>query len=119
MALWQIKGNEVVDGQGRLIFRGVDADTCMKYIDDNWVVDQTPAGTPLTRSILSKAFDRVADKTNWKNPIRATIRCATMDEIDTIGKAITFYTGSVMVFLAKADGTVAIHADGYYKTCGA
>ncbi len=65
---------------------------------------------------LRGAFDRVQDKTNWKNPIDAVI--LTKDQ-DITRAAIIHYTGSAPSF-GRIDGNnLRVLAAGYYIAIGA
>lgn len=70
---------------------------------------------------LRKAFDKVAPKDNWKNPIN-TIVDGTED-VSLILSAIQFMTGSTgfVTLVSRQDGQLAyrIEAAGYYATIGA
>lgn len=93
---------------------------------DDQVVDQV-LGQPVTRRELCAAFDRVADKANWKMPVDAIVEIATHAELATIRQAVIFFTGSVPTFKPVAiirtlDGSVCryrVVADGYYRAVGA
>lgn len=50
------------------------------------------AGKPVTRAMLSPLFDLVADPTNWKNPIRATVRLNS-HQLMLMKVAVCFYAG--------------------------
>lgn len=78
----------------------------------------------VTRGELSKAFDRVADKSNWKKPIDATVNL-TDSEREIVAKAVTFFTGNVAKFeKVRAKGSqpfagYRVTAPGYYRMIGA
>jgi hypothetical protein len=79
-------------------------------------IDRSPWGE-FTVADLRKAFDVVADKANWKDAIRATVRA---DQLAITCAAVVFFTGSTPVVLnAMIPGTVKIEAAGYYAACGA
>lgn len=67
-------------------------------------------------STLQEAFTKVADKENWKNPIRTV--CRTQDKAK-VAEAITFFTGSVAEFEDLSNGWTAVKAEGYYNAIGA
>jgi len=75
-------------------------------------------GHGVTRAQLSKVFDKVADKANWKNPINATAYLSD-EEKEMLAKAITFFTGSVAKFerRGKRNGQSRYHvyADGIHQ----
>jgi hypothetical protein len=81
-------------------------------------------GRDVTRGQLSVAFDAVADKANWKNPIDATV---DLDDYTKamVAEAIVFFTGSVAKFTRKGGtttdgiGRYRVRAAGYYRTIGA
>jgi len=77
-------------------------------------------GRDVTRAQLAAWFQRVEDKTNWKNPIDATVTVA--DDFDLIGiyTAIEFFTGSkASACHFSGRNTYRFEARGYYLTCGA
>jgi hypothetical protein len=79
------------------------------------------AGEPVTRGDLSDAFDHVADKSNWKLPVRATIDTRKVS-LEMVKEAVVFFTGSVPTFSQLGrDGQpfFQVRAAGYYATCGA
>jgi len=67
-------------------------------------------------------FNLVADKSNWKNPINATVDPKVLLEMGAtkadLGKAITFYTGSVAT-IGREGKVLRVKADGYYIAIGA
>ncbi len=71
---------------------------------------------------LRKAFDMVCDRTNWKNPIRATIEAS---DFSLVSAAVEFFTASILVvdeYVTDGDSGITaltVHADGYYVACGA
>jgi hypothetical protein len=74
-------------------------------------------------SALSAAFDAVADKANWKNPIGPVeVLCS---DLPTIIKAVEFYAGSPVRAHGESyegpDGfyRIRITAPGYYACVGA
>lgn len=73
-----------------------------------------------TETELSAAFDRVANKVNWKLPVKALLPSITSaKEKAKIAFAITFYTGSVATFGKAPTGHLLVTAPGYYATIGA
>lgn len=82
-------------------------------------------GRDVTRGELSTAFDLVADRSNWKNPISALVNL-TDSERDMVAGAVVFFTGSVASFEAISHGTMQhgltryrVRAAGYYRAIGA
>ena len=74
-------------------------------------------GRDVTRGALKAAFDRVADATNWKNPIRKVI-CE--EQLELTAYAVEFFTGSkLMVKQDLGFGRVLVEAVGYYAAVGA
>lgn len=78
-------------------------------------------GEPVTRGMLSAAFNKVADKDNWKNPIDFVVHGSELccKDLFLIAGGIEFFTGSDTYFDAEKDGYVRIKAPGYYATVGA
>src|SRR5262245_44728559 len=81
-------------------------------------------GRKVTRGELRDAFDRVADKANWKNPVDAVIDISGDAEMAMIREAVIFFTGSVPKFAprkgAKLPGCrYRVTARGYYLAVGA
>lgn len=80
-------------------------------------------GRDVTRAEMSKAFDRVANTVNWKNPINATVTVESDAELLTIREAVIFFTGSVPTISVETfkNGRVVyrVKALGYYAVCGA
>lgn len=80
----------------------------------------------ITRRELSTAFDIVAPKDHWKNPIDATIE-VDFNTADLIREAVVFFTGSVPTFevietvkdRGDGKGKYRVTAAGYYNTIGA
>ena len=65
---------------------------------------------------LKKAFTKVQNKKNWKNPIEAII--LTCDVPITV-KAIAFFAGSRTEVVKMSNGQSKIIAPGYYLSIGA
>jgi hypothetical protein len=84
------------------------------------MANQNPeTGTPWSRAELLEAFDMVADKKAWKNPIdRLVTREWFAYNGNRLREAIIFYTGSVPMFTPADDLHIRVEADGYYKTIG-
>lgn len=88
-------------------------------------------GRNVTRATLREAFDRVADKTNWKNPIDAEVVIESGDyEMETIREAVVFFAGCRPSFTfvrvvrrigANDSGSnlYRVRAAGYYVAVGA
>jgi hypothetical protein len=97
----------------------------MTTLENNFsktVVD-TVMGKPVTQGELSAAFDKVANKANWKNAINAVVDVNDF-EMAMIAKAVTFFTGSVAKFKPRIGAPLPkcryrVTAAGYYKTIGA
>src|SRR5262245_2846710 len=96
-----------------------------KLIEElNTLVVATVMGKPVTRGELSTAFDRVAAKGNWKNPINTVVEIANDFDMAVIKEAVIFFTGSVPEFHARGGGKLPgchyrVTAKGYYLTIGA
>lgn len=81
-------------------------------------------GQDRVRGDLSRAFNSVADKSNWKNPINIVVDLDDHTK-QLVAEAVTFYTGSVATF-ARLTGTTTggvaryrVQAVGYYEAIGA
>lgn len=73
-----------------------------------------------TEAELSAAFSRVANKENWKLPIKSLLPSITSHkERAKIAYAIKFYTGSVATFGKAPTGHLLVTAPGYYAAVGA
>ena len=68
---------------------------------------------------LHEAFELVQNRENWKAPIDATVTAATKRERDVIGRAVTFFTGSVAQFELVGFNRFRVRAAGYYAAVGA
>jgi len=70
-------------------------------------------------------FKLVEDKTNWKNPINSMVDPQSLRELGAtktdLGKAITFYTGSVATIGRDPQNPrmLRVRAIGYYAAIGA
>jgi hypothetical protein len=81
-------------------------------------------GRIVTRGELSKAFDAVANKANWKLPINASV---DLDEFTKamVAEAVVFFTGSKAKFKRLTGTTTGgigryrVTAAGYYAAIGA
>lgn len=76
-------------------------------------------GIQVKRKALADAFNRVAPKENWKNPIKVEVRVDNDFDLLLIHKAIEFFTGSKSKAVALGRNRYRIEAAGYYLTCGA
>lgn len=76
------------------------------------------SGATRKQSELLAAFNLVANKDHWKNPITTTLLQREVDE-KLLTDAIIHFTGSVPTFSSMAGGRVLIKANGYYLTIGA
>lgn len=93
---------------------------------DAQVVDRI-MGRDVTRADLSAAFNRVADRSNWKLPIVTEISISSDFEMETIRRAVEFFTASratftpVRVLRACVPGVMLyrVEAAGYYAAVGA
>lgn len=72
-------------------------------------------GATRMQSELTAAFNLVADKANWKNPVDALIDPA---QREIVSDAVVHFTGSVPTFSPAGD-KLRVKADGYYLTIGA
>lgn len=67
-------------------------------------------------------FNLVAPKANWKNCINALVSPDELKKLGAtktdLGKAVTFYTGSVATIKWER-GQLRVMAAGYYATIGA
>jgi len=72
-----------------------------------------------TQEQLLAAFNKVANKTNWKLPIDKKVSLSSVDEVDLVVEAIIHFTGSVPSY-DQLDGDVYhFQAQGYYIAIGA
>jgi len=62
---------------------------------------------------LRKAFDRVADPRDWRNPIDTEIYVETREEVELIKEAITFFTATVPTADGWLGGKVRFKSEGY------
>jgi hypothetical protein len=78
-------------------------------------------GTIYSRAELTDAFNRVEDKTNWKNPIDTIITVGKNvdDELHVIGESVVFFTGCRPTYTKLTATTCRVKAAGYYATIGA
>ena len=69
---------------------------------------------------LRPAFDAVADKAHWKNPINARIANHPLVR-QLVAEAITFYAGGGATFEVDPsdDSKLIVRAPGYYVRIGA
>ena len=76
-------------------------------------------GTKWTRDELTAAFNMVADKTNWKLPIRARIERADFERCNA---AAIFFAGSPLTlvrWVGPNRSMVRVTGSGYYICIGA
>jgi hypothetical protein len=98
--------------------------------DFSKMVVATIDGRPVTQGELSTAFDWVADRSNWKNPIDCVV-VLSFRQMALVREAVPFFTGGPVV-ITPAQGTmsateytrsdsraVRVEADGYYRCVGA
>ncbi len=81
-------------------------------------------GRDVTRGELSAAFDRVANRSNWKGEIDAIVDVGGDVDVETIRAAVAFFTGSKATFAPMIGGTLPgcryhVRAAGYYAAVGA
>jgi hypothetical protein len=73
--------------------------------------------TKYSREELKAAFELVENKTNWKLPIDRTI---DSKDVEVVGKAIPYFTGSIAHFTPiMGTDKVRVQASGYYSAVGA
>lgn len=76
------------------------------------------SGVTRMQSELTKAFDLVANKENWKLPVKAVLLTETSPDIMAIRDAVIHFTGSVPTF-TFGKTKVLVKATGYYEAIGA
>lgn len=87
------------------------------------VVDRID-GRDVTRAELKLAFDAVADKANWKNPIDKVVDLDPFT-MQMVRQAVIFFAGCVPTFEPLTGSTTSgmrkyrVKADGYYIAVGA
>ncbi len=65
-----------------------------------------------TQQQLKAAFEKVEDPANWKNPINASVKQA---DLAITMLAVEFFTATkVEIVQLMSNGSVVIHAPGYY-----
>lgn len=67
-----------------------------------------------TQEQLHAAFTLVQNKTNWKNPINATIENPGEEQVACIEEAVIHFTGSIASVNALKNGKIRVRAEGYY-----
>lgn len=72
-----------------------------------------------SRAELRKAFERVQDKTNWKNPIDVTLPYLKPSERSLIHAAVVFFAGCEPTFEVLNTRQHRVRAVGYYAAVGA
>jgi hypothetical protein len=82
-------------------------------------VVETIDGRSITRAELRAAFDRVADRSHWKNPIASSVVIHSEFEREVIRRAVVFFTGSVPTFEHVAGPFFICRAAGYFAAVGA
>jgi len=76
-------------------------------------------GYEFTVGELRDAFEKVADRENWKMPVKAFASLRTDRERKRMREAVMFMTGSVPT-ITRTRGTIhKVVADGYYAAIGA
>lgn len=85
-----------------------------------WIVKDRP----VTKGELTKAFNQVANKANWKLPISAMVEVSSdkdeaAEQLAVLEAAVQFFTGSTPTFKTLRSGNVAVNAPGYYAVVGA
>jgi hypothetical protein len=76
-------------------------------------------GRDVTRGDLSVAFSRVENKENWKLPIDTRIEIQTDFDMESIRRAVVFFTASEPTFEPLGKHRYRVRAAGYYAVCGA
>jgi hypothetical protein len=72
-----------------------------------------------TQEQLKEAFNEIAPKPNWKNPINRTIFTPGKAKKALLEAACIHFTGSVLTFGPSGTASrVRVKAAGYYKTIG-
>ena len=69
-----------------------------------------------TEAELGAAFSLVANKENWKMPIRAMV---IKEKAEVVGYAVPWFTGGPATITPTHYGTVLVTAAGYYACVGA
>jgi hypothetical protein len=69
-----------------------------------------------TRGELKEAFNKVANKENWKLPIDAIIH---ESEMEIVEEAVIFFTGSIPSLFDAPEDKVRVVSKGYYFEIGA
>lgn len=62
-----------------------------------------------------QSFQTVADPSDWRKPIRATVSALNKSELKTLREAVTFFTGSEIDVQILKSGKYKITGDGYNK----
>jgi hypothetical protein len=75
-------------------------------------------GRDVTQGELAAAFDWVADKAHWKNPIDCVVALSPR-QVALVREAVPFFTGSKARVEVIDEGVVRIRAAGYFATIGA
>lgn len=75
-------------------------------------------GRDVTRRELSAAFDWVADRSNWKNPIDCTV-ALTDRQAALVAEAVVFFAGCRPTIKRIDETIVRVQAVGYYAAVGA
>ena len=68
-----------------------------------------------TQEELKEAFDKVANKNDWKNPIN---RWIPKSDLEATEIAVIHFTGSIVHVLDEKEKKVKIRADGYHHAIG-
>jgi len=84
----------------------------------------TVLGERVTWGQLHDAFDRVADRTNWKNPIAADFTTSTdantsAFEVELMHAAVEFFAGCRPTIRHMGNFRFRCEAVGYYAAVGA
>lgn len=72
-----------------------------------------------TQKQLKAYFNAVADKSNWKNPINATVTLKTRRDVTGTVQAVIFFAGCVPSITKIRRGLYRVTAAGYYLSIGA
>lgn len=74
--------------------------------------------TRFTREQMKEAFDMVADRNHWKNPIKRIVKIEPR-MIPIIEDAVMYFTGSEAEITKLHSGFYRVEAVGYYSAIGA
>jgi hypothetical protein len=92
------------------------SDYPMNIDEESTVAVVLIGGLPVTRKMLVDAFEKVEDKTDWKNPVDSRVGLATEWHKKLMLVAVEFFTGTKPNLEPLGNGFYVISADGYYST---